>query len=123
MSERLTLDGGRWIDIKTRLKVKDTRQKNEYSVDGMSSDGKTLRLNAMRWAIAEAAVRVIAWHGFKDDTDALVAYPSGKSFDERVAAIDALDENEFEVLSKAISERFEKKADAVPEKNELTAIS
>lgn len=116
---RLTLPDGQWIDIKEKLKVRDSRQVHEYSVDGMSSDGKTYRFNVVKHAIATAAVRILNWAGFKDDDGKPLPYAPGKPFDERVAVIESLDEDVFQEINKTIGAHFGAK-DEEPEKNAQT---
>jgi hypothetical protein len=122
MIERLTIGDGQWMDVKAKLKVRDTRMIHSYSVDGMSSDGKTYRFNIVKHGIATAAARITFWDGFKDDDGKPIPYPAGKSFEDRIATIESLDEDDFGSITKAMNERFNK-TDEVPEKNEPTANS
>jgi hypothetical protein len=117
MVERLNVSGSQWVDVKAKLKVRDTRQIHSYSVDGMSSDGKTYRFNIVKYNIAHAAARITAWDGLKDG-DKPIAYPSGKSFDDRIAAIESLDDEDFDAIATVINKRFNKNDDeSVTEKN------
>ena len=58
---RLDLPDGQWIDVKDKLQVRDKRDVHSYSVDGVSSDGKTYRFNVVKHQIASAAVRITGW--------------------------------------------------------------
>ena len=49
---RLDLPDGQWIDVKDKLQVRDKRDVHTYSVDGVSSDGKTYRFNVVKHQIA-----------------------------------------------------------------------
>jgi hypothetical protein len=123
---RLTLPGGQWIDVKDKLKVRDTRQIHSHSVDGMSADGQTYRFNVAKHAIATAATRITNWGGFVGDDGKPLPYAPGKPFDERVDVIESLDDDVFQEISKTLNGHFAAKAtenddnseDAVPEKND-----
>lgn len=106
---RLELPDGQWVDIKATLKVKDRRDIHSYSVDGMSTDGKTYRFNVVNHQIGSAAARIVKWQlaGVK-------AFPVAASFTEKVAAIADLDEDVFEVITAALN-AHDKAADAEAE--------
>lgn len=114
---RLDLPDGQWIDIKDKLQVRDKRDVHTYSVDGVSSDGKTYRFNVVKHQIATAAVRIVGW-------SLPAAYPNGKrsTFAERVAVIEDLDEDAFDAMTTAIG-TFTKTQDdeADAEKNAIPA--
>lgn len=114
---RLELPGGQWIDVKDKLQVRDKRDVHTYSVDGVSRDGKTYRFNVVKHQIASAAVRIVGW-------SLPAPYPNGKrsTFDERIAAVEDLDEDLFDAMTTALGE-FTKAQDveADAEKNEIPA--
>jgi hypothetical protein len=122
---RLTLPSGAWIDVKDRLRVRDTREVHTHAVDGVSSDGATYRLNMIKHQIATAAVRIMNWSVMDDGTShksgepQLIPWPVGKSpFKERVEVIEGLDEDAFDEITKALNAHLKKiDADAVTEKN------
>lgn len=114
---RLDLANGQWIDIKDKLQVKDKRDVHSYSVDGVSSDGKTYRFNVVKHQIASAAVRITGW-SLTDE------YPRGKraATADRITAIESLDEDVFDEITAKLDE-FDKAAsrEADEEKNETPA--
>ena len=95
---RLDLPGGQWIDVKDRLQVKDKRDVHTFSVDGVSSDGKTYRFNVVKHQIATAAVRITGW-------SLPATYPNGKrsTTADKIAVIEELDEDTFDAMTTAIS--------------------
>lgn len=120
MPKRLSLSDGQFVDVKEKLRVRDKREVHTFSVDGVSSDGQTYRFNVVKHQIANAAVRILNWSIKDPDTDQPIPYPVGKStVKERIEAIENLDEDVFEEVTKAIQE-FEKASDeeAEEEKNE-----
>jgi hypothetical protein len=118
MATRISLPNDQWIEVKDKLKVRDKRDIHTYSVAGVASDGLTYRFNVVMYHIATAAARILNW-SLKDDRDKPIAYPVGKSFDERVAAIEGLYEDQGEAINLAIQEHDAAKASAaVTEKNE-----
>ena len=121
MISRVALPNDQWIDVKDRLKVVDKKNVHSYSVDGVSSDGKTYRFNVVKHHIATAAVRIVNW-GLKDETGKLIPWPTGKPFDERVTVIEGLDEEQFDGLVEALGARAkEVEAEAADEKKESPA--
>jgi hypothetical protein len=114
---RLDLPDGQWIDVKDKLKVKDKRDVHTYSVDGVSSDGKTYRFNVVNHQIATAAVRITGW-------SLPTEYPNGRrsTTADRIAVINDLDEDVFDDITKAL-DTFDKAATAAEEaeKNEIPA--
>lgn len=114
---RLELPGGQWIDVKDKLQVRDKRDVHTFSVDGVSSDGKTYRFNVVKHQIATAAVRIQGW-------SLPAAYPNGKrsTTADKIAVIEDLDEDIFDAITTAIG-TFTKAADdeADAEKNATPA--
>lgn len=106
MITRLPLDGGRWVDVKNRLKVKDGKEVHTYSVDGMATDGQTYRFNIVKHRIATAAVRIVNWGGFTDDAGKPLAWPAGQPFKARVDVIEGLDQAEFDTVIDAVTEHI-----------------
>lgn len=108
MITRLTLPNDQWIDVKDRLRVRDKRDVHSYSVDGVSSDGQTYRFNVVKHQIATAAVRITNWYVLddgsthKDGKPQPIVFPSGKSFKDRIEAIENLDEEVFEGITEAL---------------------
>lgn len=100
MHARLTLPQG-WIEVKPKLKVLDKKHQHAYSVDGVSSDGKTYRFNVVKHQIATAAIRITAW-GLTGEDGKPIPYPTGRPFEDRVAAIEQLDEEMFEAITEAL---------------------
>lgn len=122
MPTRLSLSDGQFVDVKDKLRVRDKREVHTFSVDGVSSDGQTYRFNVVKHQIANAAVRILNWL-IKDEDGKPIPYPVGKStVKERIEAIENLDEDVFEEVTKALHE-FEKESDeeAEEEKNETPA--
>lgn len=113
---RLTLPDDQWLDIKESLKVKDRRDIHSYSVDGMSTDGKTYRFNVVNHQIASAASRIVRW-SLAD----VKAYPVAASFADRVAVIVELDEDIFEVITTAL--QAHDKAEDADKEQEKNAIA
>jgi hypothetical protein len=114
---RLDLPDGQWIDVKDKLQVRDKRDVHTYSVDGVSSDGKTYRFNVVKHQIATAAVRITGW-------SLPVEYPNGKrsATADRIAVIEGLDEDTFDAMT-TVLDAHAKAADAEAdaEKNETPA--
>lgn len=104
MATRLDLPDGQWVEIKDKddLRVKDERLIHTHSVDGVSSDGQTYRFNVVKHQIATGAVRIRNW-SLKDKAGKPVPYAVGKSFDERVAAIEEIPRKVFELITRAIN--------------------
>ncbi len=121
MPVRLELADGKFLVVKDKLRVRDKREVHTYSVDGVSSDGQTYRFNVVKHQIANAAVRIVHWEGFKGDDGKAIPYPVGKAtVKEKIEAIENLDEDVFEEVTKALSD-FEKanEEEADAEKNEI----
>lgn len=119
MPTRLSLSKDQFVDVKDKLRVRDKREVHTYSVDGVSSDGQTYRFNVVKHQIANAAVRIVNWL-IRDEDGKPIPYPVGKAtVKERIEAIEGLDEDIFEEVTKALS-AFEKSSDeeAEEEKNE-----
>jgi hypothetical protein len=118
---RLELSDGQWVDAKDSLKMRDKRDQHSYSVDGMSTDGTTYRFNVVKHTIATAAIRILNWSlKATDDFGKPVRFPSGKSFKDRVEAIESLDEDTFEAISKAIQEHEKALTEASEAAKKLT---
>ena len=114
MITRLALPDDQWVDVKDKLKVKDKGDQHAYSVDGVATDGQSFRLNGVRYGIATAAIRIVNW-SVRDEFGKPIYWPSGKSFKDRVAIIEGLDEDVFDGIFKAISDHVtavEEAADA-----------
>ncbi len=127
MITRLTLKNGSFIDVKDKLRVRDTREVHTHSVEGVSSDGLTYRFNGVKHQIATAAVRITNWSVMddgsmhKDKEPKLIPWPTGKSpFKERVEIIENLDADAFDEIMTAIGVHIAKvDAASVAEKNEI----
>lgn len=102
---RLQLSDGQWVDVKDTLKVRDKRNVSDYALKGVASDGKSINFDPYRHQIATAAVRILNW-SVLDEREKPIVWPAGKSFDERVAAIEGLDEDALDAISEAINEHF-----------------
>ena len=119
---RLQLSNGQWVDVKDTLKVRDKRHVSDYALKGVASDGKSINFDPYRHQIATAAVRILNW-SVLDDREKPIVWPSGKSFDERVAAIEGLDEDTLDVISEAINAHFRPAApEEEPAKNETGEV-
>lgn len=94
---RLELPNKQWIDVKDKLQVRDKRDVHTFSVDGVSSDGKTYRFNVVKHQIATAAVRITGW-------SLPAAYPNGKrsTTQDKINVIEELDEDVFDAITTAI---------------------
>ena len=114
---RLELPDGQWIDVKDKLQVRDKRDVHSYSVDGVSSDGKTYRFNVVKHQIASAAVRITGWSMPE-------MFPAGKraTTADRIAVIEGLDEDVFDAITTALDAHDKAvAAEADAEKNEIAA--
>ena len=109
MHTRLTLQKDQWIDVKDRLKVRDTSDVHSHSVDGVATDGLTYRFNIVKHQIATAAVRIVNWC-IKDDDGKNVQWPV--KFKDRVATIEGLDAEVFEDVAKAVTDHVRTMEDA-----------
>ena len=121
MATRLPLSDGQFVDVKEKLRVRDKREVHTYSVDGVSSDGQTYRFNVVKHQIATAAVRIVNWL-IKGEDGKPTPFPVGKAtVKEKIEAIENLDEDVFEEITKAVND-FEKSLDteAEEEKNETS---
>lgn len=120
MATRLTLPNDQWIDVRDKLKVRDKRDVHSYSVDGVSSDGLTYRFNVVKHQIGTAAVRIVSWL-LKDEDGKSIPYPVGKSsFKDRTEAIEGLDEDAFDEITKVLTAHFKViEAEVVDEKKEI----
>jgi hypothetical protein len=114
---RLELPNGQFLDIKDKLKVRDTRDVHTYSVDGVSSDGATYRFNIVKYQIAQAAVKITGW-SVTDDKGHVVPWFATASFKERIATLENLDADTFETIVTALTAHdHATEAAAVAEKN------
>ena len=109
MHTRLTLPKDQWIDVKDRLKVRDTSDVHSHSVDGVATDGQTYRFNIVKHQIATAAVRIVNWL-LKDEDGKGIPWPV--KFKDRVATIEGLDAEAFEDVAKAVTEHVRAMEDA-----------
>ena len=127
MVTRLTLKDGSFVDVKDKLRVRDTREVHTHSVDGVSSDGLTYRFNVVKHQIATVAVRVTNWSvkddgsQHKDGEPKLIPWPTGKSqFKDRVEIIENLDADTFDEIARVVNAHVTKvDAATVTEKNEI----
>ena len=116
MVTRLEMSDGQWVDVKDGLKVRDKRDQHSYSVDGMSTDGQTYRFNVVKHNIATAAVRILNWSlKATDDHGKPYRWPAGKSFKDRVDAIESLDEETFDEITRVVSEHEKSRSEASDE--------
>ena len=117
MHTRLTLQKDQWIDVKDRLKVRDTSDVHSHSVDGVATDGLTYRFNIVKHQIATAAVRITNW-SVKDEDGKNIPWPV--RFKDRVTTIEGLDAEVFEDVAKAVTEHVRAMEEAADDAKKST---
>jgi hypothetical protein len=117
---RLELPNGQFLDIKDKLKVRDTRDVHTYSVDGVSSDGATYRFNIVKYQIAQAAVKITGW-SVTDEQGRVVPWFATDTFKARIATLENLDADTFEMIVAALTAHdHATEAAVVAEKNAIS---